>query len=324
MKHSSIFASLLLSFLSFNMTHGAETAIGKLAKSMKVGEWQKLEAKGFEKSLLLSSNKSILPYANKAAWDPKTETLHFIGMCHMTPPMKHITYSARTNTWSALPPEDWYKTSKWFHAYDNSTAGKGTYYHCFWGSRVWAYDIGKKSWKELAKIIKRGSHGSTISYFPEMGKAGSIIQYFSGNGIQALDLAANTWRLVKADTSKAKSYHNVSMYHPLRKSVILGGGNGSKSLYELNAKGQLAALKEAPVHIGVNASHFVIDPASGDLLVFNYRKEGGFYALSLNEKDAEWKKLPKGNAISGAVASLSNYGVTLWFNLSGAWVYKHK
>ena len=322
---SLLFLVAISTAMSVSAADHANTILGKTVLEMKPGEWRKFDAKGFSKDLLLSSKKTILPYSNKAAWDPKTGTIHFIGMCHMTPPMKHITYSAATNTWSALPPEDWYKTNKWFHAYDNSTAGNGVFYHNFWGSRVWQYDIEKKTWKELPKVPKKGSHGASLSFFPDMGKKGNLIHLFGRNGIQAFDLEKNSWRSLKHKLPKIGPYHNVSMYNAKRKTVILGGGNGCKTLYELDAKGNLIVLKDAPITIGVNSSKFVIDPASGELLIYQNKKgQKAFYSLSLSKKDAEWRKLPDDKVSSGAVVSLRGLGVTMWFNGSGCWLNKHK
>jgi hypothetical protein len=327
MKHMILLTVIVsaLATLSPCSAEEAGTALGKVAREMKPGEWRKFDSKGFDKALLYSSGKTILPYSNKAAWDPKTGTVHFIGMCHMTPPMKHIRYSAKANSWSALPPEDWYKSNKWFHAYDNSTAGNGVFYHNFWGSQVWQYDIEEQKWTKLPKVLRKGSHGASLTFFPDMGKEGALIHLFGRNGIQAYDIEKKSWRYIKGDLSKLGPYHNVSMYNPKRHTVILGGGNGCKLLYELNAKGELSALKEAPITIGVNSSKFVIDPASGDLLVYSSRKgNGGFYGLSLSEKDADWKKLPDARASSGVVVSLRGLGVTMWFGHQGCWLYKHK
>ncbi|PCJ58867.1 MAG: hypothetical protein COA79_12425 [Planctomycetota bacterium] len=320
---SSIILSIFLLFIStFLFAGNKKSVLSKTIKSMKAGEWKKFESKGFSKELLYSSNKTILPYANKAGWDAKTQTIHFIGMCHMTPPMKHITYSSKSNSWKAQPPEDFYKTSKWFHAYDNSTAGKGIYYHNFWGSSVWQFDIAKKTWAQLPKVIKKGSHGASLSFFPEMGTKGSLIHLFGRNGIQIFDLTTKKWRLSKSNPTTIGPYHNVSMYNAKRKTVILGGGNGCNFLYELNPKGQLTQTKEAPFPIGVNSSTFVIDPASGDLLIFS--KKLGFYYLNLTKIDSDWKKIEGKKGLSGVVISLENLGATMWFNLSGTFLYKHK
>jgi len=242
----------------------------------------------------------------------------------MTRPMKHIQYSVEKDSWSALPPETWYKDSKWFHGYDNSTAGNGFYYHNFWGKCVWQYDIAEKNWTALPAVLKNGSHGASLTFFPDMGNKGSLIHLY-GKVIQAYDIEKKSWSYVKGDISKSGPYHNVSMYHSKRKTVLLGGGNGSKTLYELDATGKISELKPAPVPIVVNLSHFVIDPASGDLLVYNFVKGAlGLYGLRLSDKTAEWTKLSTGKALGGIVVALEEYSVTMWFTHNGCWLYKHK
>lgn len=305
------------------------SVLAKTAKEMKAGEWKRLETKGFDKELLNSGGKTILPYANKAAWDSKTETVSFIGMCHMTPPMKHIQYDAKENNWIVLQPEDWYKTNVWFHAYDNSTAGNGFFYHNFWGSRVWQFEIAKKEWVELPKVLVNGSHGASLSYFPEMGKSGSLIHLYGSNGIQIFDLNTKSWKKFEKKTREIGPYHNVSAYNSKRKSIILGGGNGCKILYELDSVGNFTELKPAPLPIGVNSSSFVVDPASGSLIVYDYQKTQKIYSLDLFGNNAEWVEKSISEEFSrykdnSAVVAIDTYGVTMWFNHSGVYLYKHQ
>jgi len=324
--------TLILSFFATLSLIADETAkttvLGKAANEMKSGEWKKLETVGFNKELLLSGGKSILPYTNKAAWDSKTETVSFIGMCHMTPPMKHIQYSAKDNTWVGLPPEDWYKENVWFHAYDNSTASNGYFYHNFWGSRVWQFEILKKEWVELPNVLVKGSHGASLSFFPDMGKNGSLIHLFGSNGVQIYDLESKSWKKFDKKVREIGPYHNVSAYHAKRKTLIFGGGNGCKILYELNSEGNIAELKPAPLPIGVNSSTFVIDPASGNLIVYDYLKTQKIYCLDIDKEGSDWVEKPVSEEFSkyrsnSAVVSIETYGVTMWFNDLGVFLYKH-
>ncbi|PCJ58581.1 MAG: hypothetical protein COA79_12530 [Planctomycetota bacterium] len=301
--------------------------LAKTTAAMKPGQWKRFESKGFNRELLMSGGKSIMAYCNKAAWDIKTQTVHYIGMYHLTPPAKHIQFSAKTNTWEGLSGEDWYKTNKWFHAYDNSTAGNGIFYHNFWGQQVWAYTIDTKKWAELPKPPKAGSHGASLTFFPDMGNAGSLV-HLHGNKLQILDLETKSWRAI---IKKAKgagrigTYHNVSMYNPKRKTVIFGGGNGSKFLFELDAKENISAVKECPVMIGSKGSMsvFVIDPASGDLLV-SPKINNTLYAYNLSAQNPEWKQIPDAKLKRSIVCALEGLGVTLWFSGKGVWLYKHK
>ena len=38
-------------------------------------------------------------------------------------------------------------------------------------------------------------------------------------------------------------YHNIAVYNGPRRTVILGGGNGSQDLYELDARGRITKLR---------------------------------------------------------------------------------
>ena len=62
------------------------TELATLAKEMDVGEWRELKTKGYGKELLTSGRSGILSYSESAAWDHKTQSLHFVGQGHLSPP----------------------------------------------------------------------------------------------------------------------------------------------------------------------------------------------------------------------------------------------
>ncbi len=302
--------------------------LGKLAAEMKPGEWRKFETMGFTKDLLLSGGKSILPYIDSGAWDASTRSLHLIGQCHLTPPPKHISYRADTNEWRAEKCPEWLAKLKWFHGYENTSADpvSGLVFHHPSASDVFhQLEMKTGAWTELPRLpgdAPRG-HGTATTFFPELGGKGSIVRFHTG-AAHRFDMAEKKWSKIAGDFSLAKSYHNVAEYNPKLKTAVFGGGNGSRQLYSLDKDGKVAALKPAPCTLAVSASHLAICPASGEVLVYNYRKEEkGFWALDPADERAEWRKLPDPPVGEGAVCTISTYGVVMHFSMSAVYVYRH-
>lgn len=304
------------------------TELGKLAASMKPGEWQELKTEGFSKKLLTSGRKGILSYADSGAWDAKTQTLHFFGQGHLAPPPQHVIYSAKTNSWRRECPP-WLAKLKWFHGYENTAADPVNglvFHHPSAGSIFRQYDVEKKKWTQLPNVpggTSRG-HGTATAFFPEMGAKGSIVRFYAGKG-QRFDMAAGKWSKLAGDFSKAKSYHNVAEYNPKHKVMLIGGGNGSKQLYAVDKDGKSKALKEAPCHIGSSVSHLAVCPASGEVILISHHKaEKGLYALDMSDEKAEWRKLPDPPVTRGVITTVTSYNVIVLFDYYKVMVYKHK
>lgn len=304
------------------------TELGKLAAQMKPSEWRELPTQGYDKELLTSGGKRIITYSESAGWDPKSRSLHFIGQGHLAPPPKHISYWADTNQWKAEPCPDWLAKLKWFHAYDNNSVDpvKERFFHRPSASRhFWQYDIAEKVWTQLPDMPANApqGHGTATAFYPELGDAGSLLTFHTGQ-LHRFDMAEQTWQPISGDFSKANNYHNVAEYNPKDHTVVFGGGNGSSQLYQINRHGKVTTVKPAPCNIGVNASHLMVCPASGDLLVLSYaERQPGFWALDPADSQAEWRKLADAPVGSGAVAPISTYGVVLHLGENKVMVYKH-
>lgn len=294
------------------------TELGKAAAALKPGSWTELKTEGYNRELL--GNHDILVYSDRAAWDPRSEQVLFIGQDHLKPPPRFITYSAKSNSWKAQPTPAWAEPLKWFHAYENNAidAGKGLFFHHPSASRiVHQYDIAKNTWTTLPEIAGAGTgHGTALEYFPEMK---GLVRVLNGT-VHFYNEDKKSWSVLK-DKLTMGPYHNVAIYSPAHKCVILGGGNGSSDLYKLDADGKFTELKKAPVGLGIGQSVLTVDPASGDLLALH--KDGKF--LAYNPAADTWKELPadnlpfalKGSSHSIIAAPVSNYGVTLFFTSAG-------
>ncbi|MFP6693092.1 MAG: hypothetical protein VB875_08750 [Pirellulales bacterium] len=306
--------------------HGTE--LGQLATKMKPGEWRELKTKGYGKELLTSGRSGIIAYSESAAWDAKSKSLHFIGQGHLSPPPKYISYWAETNEWKSEPCPEWLAKLKWFHSYDNNSCDpvNGHFFHRPSASRVfWQYEIGEKKWSKLPDLPDDApaGHGTATAFFPDLGVKGSLLTFHSGKA-HRFDMGGKNWHPITGDFSKAALYHNVAEYNPKHKTVVFGGGNGSKHLYAIDLNGKVTTVKETPCNIRVSSSHLMICPTSGELLLLNFTKEEkGFWALNPTDANADWRKLADAPVSGGAVATIDSFGVILHLGYQQVMVYKH-
>ena len=89
------------------------------------------------------------------------------------------------------------------------------------------------------------------------------------------------------------AYHEIARYNPVHKVIVFGGGNDSKGfvsreMWKLNADGKVTKLHEAPISIGITHTIFVVDPVTGQYLVF--ARDGSVYEYDVVADD--WKKQP--------------------------------
>jgi len=319
----------LLLFLvpSFRAGQVQRTELAKVAAGMKPGTWAELKTHGYSADLLQVQSHHILEYTDTAVWDPRSRQVLFVGQGHYSA-VKFIAYSEANNTWKILPTPSWWtgdaKTGKGpiGHAYNNNALdpAKGILYHHQSATRlVHRYDITKEKWSTLPEIKGAGiGHGTALAYFPEM--KGLIRVY--GGFVHFYNEEKNIWSLLK-DKLRMGPYHNIAKYSPPHKAVILGGGNGSKDLYLLDAKAEFTRLPPAPFVIRISSTTLTIDPVSGDVLVINREdKNKQFFALNLAKK--EWRQLPDAPIMDGVAAPVDTYGVNFYFAHRQAKVYLYK
>jgi hypothetical protein len=305
---------------------GSPAELAKIAASMKPGAWAELRTEGYSTELLKVQNHHILEYTDTAVWDPKSQQVLFVGQGHYSA-VKFIAYSAAANSWKLMPSPIWWKgdpqTGKGpiGHAYQNNTIdpSKGYLYHHQSATRlVHRYDIAKGEWSTLPEIKGAAvGHGTALAFFPERN---SLVRVLAGV-VHLYDEENNAWSLLKEKVPMGP-YHNIAKHNPVDHSVILGAGNGSRSLHRLDAKGIITPLKEAPFVIRISSTVTAVDPVSGDLLVLSMEDKGKFHAL--NVKQNEWRQLPDAPISEGVAASIDTYGVTMYFAHRPAKVFLYK
>lgn len=303
------------------------TEVGKLAASLKAGQWMEIQSMGYDFSSLMRGD-DILAYSGRAAWDAVSQQALFIGQVHLKGPPVFIVYASRTNSWRRMPTPKWAEKLKWFHAYENNAADSagGVFFHHSSDSRlVHRFDVAKNIWTTLPDLKAETGHGTALEYFPEMK---GLVRVLNGN-VWFWSETENTWSRLAGKLTMGR-YHNFANYSAKSKMVLLGGGNGSKAIYRLDAQGKITPGKSAPVNLGIGNSLNVIDPVSGELLVLSRDKK----FLAYNPGKDEWRQLPAsdgpiarytGHSVSAV--PLSQYGVVLFFSSRPqgmkTYLYKH-
>ena len=307
---------------------GRQAQVDRLAAAMKPGEWRELESEGYDRQTLMRGD-DILAYAGRAAWDPGSRRVLFVGQVHLKGPPVFISYAADDNRWRREPKPPWAENVKWFHAYENNAvdASRGVFYHHQSDTRlVHRYDVAKGEWSALPELPDAPTgHGTAVEHFPEreglVRVLGGTVWFWSDRD--------KAWSRL-AEGLDMGPYHNFASYSPAAKVVLFGGGNGSRAVYALDRDGKIAARADAPVEMGIGRSLSVADPASGELLVL--AKGGTFHAY--DPAADRWRDLPAGGlpfrgygGHSVSAAPLGGGGVVLFFSSEPqgmkAFLYKH-
>ena len=149
-----------------------QTVLGAAASRLVPGAWTEIATKGHRYGMFKVRDHHVFEYTDDAVWHPASQTWLFIGQGHISPPLKFLTYSARSNAWQAMPIPPWAIGLKWGHAYDNNAidAKRGVFYHH--QSESWvvhAYDIAGRTWRTLPQVKAFShAHGTALAFFPEM------------------------------------------------------------------------------------------------------------------------------------------------------------
>ncbi len=253
------------------------------AAAMQPGEWRVVnragDGSGYGYDLLISCKPSggdcgdnILNYADKGLWNPHTREVHFIGKGHIRE-ARHIVYSEATNRWSVEPLPSWAGGDYGIaHGYEHSAIDPATgniYLRQFNSTSIHRWNRQTKVWSPLP-AGPNTAVAAAIEYFPEMGG----LVYVGGGEVHFYSEAQGRWSRLASGLPMGP-YHHVASYNPVHKVVIFGGGNDSRSLHRLNANGTIVPVRQAPANVGILASVFTVDPASGRHLLFT--SAGGFF-----------------------------------------------
>ena len=262
------------------------SALSDAAASLQPGQWTVLnkagDASGFNFDLITACGDDcgdvVLNYTDKGLWNPLTRELHFIGKGHMRE-LKHLSYSEATNKWAREADPYWTCHAPWgscygmIHGYEHTSINPLTgdiFARIANSTELYKWTRASKTWSKLPAAPLKSVVALGIEYFPELG--GLVLA--GGGEVHLLQDSTNTWTQLAQGLSMGP-YHNVARYNPVQKVVLFGGGNGSRQLYKLDAAGKVTAIAAAPANVGIMASVFMADPASGKYLLFG--ENGDFY-----------------------------------------------
>lgn len=308
------------------------SALSDLAGSMQPKTWAQLSTNGLSTALGGYSggcSTSPLEYADNASWDPVHKKLFFLGAPHYCWPWKFLIYDDASNQWSTGPlPASGMQAggSQIGHGYDNNALDPvtGDAFHEPYNSRtIYRYSGG--SWSTYTTVPSSNVPSLSITYglayFPEMGG----LVFTQGNGPCCFfNSTTRQWSTLTQSFSSG-SYHIMSAYDPVHHVVLFGGGNGSTSLYAVNASGTVTRKSNAPTGYGVNTTIFKSDPVTGKLILIPY---GSGTAYEYEYDSDAWTTFsgnrPPFTPGIGITASISTYGVVMVVNRNATvYLYKH-
>ena len=304
------------------------TELSDLAESMSPGSFAKLETSGFRGGALLAPSGAanyITMFADSAEWDPINRTVNFIGASHSSPRATFIQYSDDTNSWTTLS----HPVHDEIHGYDHNAINTrtGDFFHRpFNGPEIFQYSPSRNSWTEFNLPSSGYQITGALEYFPEMDR---LVYVDSALGVWARDLQAGRWERL-SNALPMGNYHTFMEYNPVHGVMLFGGGQGDKTVYKMDAAGNIERQGNAPVGLGVgtNESRISVDPISGDYIVL--RSNQRMYSYDVINDD--WTELsvqyPSGNPTDGTIeASITDYGVIMYihydYDKSAIYLYKH-
>jgi hypothetical protein len=290
---------------------------------MAPGSWTLLLTNDFSYELLEDAGDyNIFEYCDNATWDPVTEQVLFLGSGH-TVSGKHgafIRYTTSDNTWHehSIPS----LMSEPRHGYDHNAIDpvKGIFYHRVRGNKQFIkYDTRTAQWSNIAQnnLSGDGACCNAIAYFPEM--KGLVYLDAGSNSVYLWNEQSNAWSKLSGSLSLG-SYQGYAEYNPKHKVVIFGGGNGSNTVYKLDASGNVTKMKNAPIGVGVMQTVITVDPVSGDYLVLDTEKNFWVYDVTTDTWAKQSGMAPIfvfGEPVFSTVATpISTYGVTMFLKCS--------
>ncbi|MEX0701527.1 MAG: hypothetical protein WD069_05465 [Planctomycetales bacterium] len=340
-----------------------ETAMGKLAASMRPGELKELGTNNCNHDLFkmwydweagdikkYGSQKmfNIICWNNDMKWDPQSRQILVLNGGHYSS-FKFITYSADDNAWKLMPVPPWMDprladstvtgtdgkdgNRSWprSHLYDRLAISPQHRLFAVNMHGLYLYNIDKTAWSPRIATSSGGKDAfQVIEYFPEMNAF-----VYECNWGRDLRL----WDVEKQEERRVGSFpfgiHGVMEYNPVHKVMLFGAGDDrggpNPNLYRLDDEGIVTKLNPPPIHINCTpTSKFMCDPVSGEHIVKGLRDEKiyAFHPIRDEWKEIPGLRFPEGESLGAAV---SNYGVLMLLHREHSgnrefrcWLYKHR
>src|SRR3989454_8294191 len=346
--------ALALAFVRTRALSQSPTALAALAASLPPGTWGELTTNNIAPTLAFTGGASgnVFGFTENGVWDSGSGQFFYLGGDHSptTPDNcpRFVSYTESTNTWQILTKPPWFATKcvplSAMHGYDHTgidPVHRKLYHRPYTDMVVRRLDLSTNTWADLptipTSVMANNDCCVGVAWFPERnslvyasiesGTNGSVIEYQESTG---------QWQRLGSSVPNLPmgTHQQFAEYNPRNHVVVFGGGGGSRSLYKLDSAGQVTPLQPAPSALGVDASIFTVDPASGKYLVFDNAKQFWVYDVNQDIWDLQHGTPPIFSTpdydppVHGTIASpVDTYGVTMFVKCVSSdchvYLYKH-
>jgi hypothetical protein len=275
--------------------------LATLAVAMPAGTWVSLSATNQNAVLGVGpTSGSMIHYSNKAAWNPVSKKIEYLGEDHNYGSVRYVQYDLASNQF-VLVSNDVGFGSFTQHGYDHTTVNPSTgdLYHRLIGG-------GGTGNKVLTVVKKALSSASTFTTLPTVptnysqigiatcwwtgsfagaGSQGCLVIFNGGDAfgnandgqIVAYDPLTNNWFMNKHGMApyfmtSGYTYHNVMAYSARWNCAVYGGcGDQPSKLWRLNSDGSMTPMPNVPAgkEIGVQHGNLNCDPVTGNFLLLS-------------------------------------------------------
>lgn len=307
---------------------------------MQPGTWAELTTTNMVPTLAQAGGAStiITAYSDDAVWDPVTKRFFFIGGDHfpINCDPRFVSYSDATNAWQILPQPTWFPCGA-FHGYNHTALDpvNGKLYHRQFNlPLVHKYDIASGVWSVLpsipSNVVSFIQCCVGVAWFPE--RQSLVYVSSASETVAEYSEQTGTWGKL-AQNLPIGAYQNFAKYNPVHNVVLFGGGQSDRHMYKLDASGNVTALHDAPIPIGIMNTIITPDPVSGKYLIFGNAKDFWVYDVVSDTWTQQSGQAPIYDppvdipAVFGTiVAPISTYGVNMFArcHISNCHVYLYK
>jgi hypothetical protein len=327
------------------------TELSKLAATMKPGTWAELKTdmpKGLWSSPKVNGGRNaggsgglhIAGWTDDAHWDSRTGQFLYMGLRQTR---QFIAYSEEKNAWRVIPLDPASDNPCFRSAFGHIYSSNGfdhersRFYHRYNGFKSEAegldlaggisfFDVVTQKWTKLPPVPKEcGFTGMAIEYFHAMD--GLVIL-----GRRAFFFSTQRQNWEDLGPSPVDGYHSLFRHNPYRQEVLMAGGNHNQRVVaRLRKDGKIQRLKDFPMDFGLSSDKIAVDPVSGRYLMFAFR-DGPLKCFELDSDRNDYRPLADTAAqfpythYAGpysVCAFVPEYGVILWAEPSGVFLYKH-
>ncbi len=329
-----------------------ETALSKLAASMKPGTWAQLKSetpRGLWSSPLFDGGRSkggagglhIAGWTNDAHWDSRTGQFLYMGLRQTR---QFVAYSEEKNAWRAIPldpkSDNPVFLTQYGHVYGTNgfDPANSRFYHLYRSYRnekhnldltggISYFDVRTGKWTKLPPRPE-GSGGMCIEYFSAMGGLVTL-------GKHAFILRDGAQKWEDLGPSPVDGYHSMFRHNPYRGELLMAGGNNNRLVVaRITREGKIERLKDMPEAMSVRSDKLTVDPSTGRYLFMlaGDSKKGEKTRLWEFDSDAnEFREVagfaeayPYNRYAMPVCTFIPEYGVIMWAEPKGVYLYKHK